>query len=94
MLSPIGNSTVNVTWSPLTNAWQYRVSYHSGSGNDLTTVTVNHSTTIVRGLTAGVEYSIRIQGLGDLVGPISSLVTTTIQGRTFMLTLMELRSQH
>ena len=82
VLSPIGNNSVNVTWHPLTNARQYRVSYQSGSGNDLTTITVNHSTAIVRGLTAGVEYSVRIQGLGGLVGPISSPVTTTIQGRT------------
>ena len=80
----IGNNMVEVSWTPTstTDTTHYMVMYHQ-MGQEVQSVTVmggDASMGVVEGLETGVEYSITVQALGDLPGPVSPAATITLQG--------------
>ena len=75
-LTPSGNNMVTVTWGPSSGASRYVVRYNQ---DEVTVEDVEQA--ILTGLEAGVEYSVTVQGFGDLPGNVSSSETITLQGK-------------
>lgn len=77
--TPLGDNNVKVNWNSLSDIRQYIVIYQNGS--DTSSVRTNDTNVILNGLLVDVTYSITVQALEDLPGPISSPVSITLQGK-------------
>ena len=81
-LSPVGNNSVQVSWTPPAGDVRgYRVFYSDGSLTRALSVG-NVDTGVVRDLSLGVEYSITVQAFADFPGPNSTADTVTLTGET------------
>ena len=95
-VSPIGNNSVSVQWSPPAGPGLirgYRVFYTDGSTTNAPTVVDGASNTaaMVRGLTLGVQYSITVQAFADFPSPNSTAATIMLNGETKSRTAVDSR---
>ena len=85
-ISPIGNNSVRVQWSPPAGPGlvrDYRVFYTDGSTTNAPTVVGGAFTAAeVSGLTLGVQYSITVQAFADFPSPNSTAATIMLNGET------------
>ena len=82
-VSPSGNNSVSVQWSPPAGPGLvrgYRVFYTDGSATN--TLTVDSTAAEVSGLTLGVQYSITVQAFADFPSPNSTAATIMLNCKT------------
>ena len=85
-VSSIGNSSVEVSWTPSPGVVRgYRVFYSRNSTVTSALTVSNVTTAVVRDLTLGVQYEFTVQAFADYPSQNSSADTVMLTGETELL---------